>query len=182
MVCSYIILKGTVYSHLCRSIYLAIYIWKKQQHCPAGLSMCAAQVRLLLCNPCRSSCHSYCRPPEHTKQCSQTCPPKIKKRQHGTPLFKQLHWLPIQTRIDYKLATPTFRHFDGSLPQYISSRLDIYQKSRLLRSSDCRLHRIPRWELKSFGYRSFSYQGPVVWILFPLISTSHLTWPPLNPK
>ena len=24
---------------------------------------------------------------------------------HVTPLLKQLHWLPIQTRIDYKLAT-----------------------------------------------------------------------------
>ena len=49
------------------------------------------------------------------------------KRQHVTPLLKQLHWLPIQTRIDYKLATLAFRHFDGSLPQYLSSRLDIYR-------------------------------------------------------
>ena len=49
------------------------------------------------------------------------------KRQHVTPLLKQLHWLPIQRRIDYKLATLTYRHFDGSLPQYLSSRLDIYQ-------------------------------------------------------
>ena len=53
------------------------------------------------------------------------------KRQHVTPLLTQLHWLPIQTRIDYKLATLAFRHcdFDGSLPQYLSSRLDIYQPS-----------------------------------------------------
>ena len=56
------------------------------------------------------------------------------KRQHVTPLLKQLHWLPIQTRIDYKLATLAFRHFDGSLPQYLSSRLDIYQPSWSLRS------------------------------------------------
>ena len=31
------------------------------------------------CYPCRSSSHSYCTPPENTKQCSRTCPPKIKK-------------------------------------------------------------------------------------------------------
>ena len=113
-----------------------------------------------------TSCHSYRTPPENTKQCSLTCPPKIKKTAF-TPLLKQLHWLPIQTRIDYKLATLAFRHFDGSLPQYLSSRLDIYQPSRLLRSSNDRLLRVPRWKLKSFGYRSFSYQGPVVWNSLP---------------
>ena len=91
------------------------------------------------------------------------------KRQHVTPLLKQLHWLPIQTRIDYKLATLAFGHFDGSLPQYLSSRLDIYiyQLSRSLRSSNDRLLRVPHWKLKSFGCRSFSYQGPVVWNSLP---------------
>ena len=43
------------------------------------------------------------------------------KRQHVTQLLKQLHWLPIQTRIDYKLATLAFRHFDGSQTLYLSS-------------------------------------------------------------
>ena len=52
---------------------------------------------------------------------------QISQRQHVTLLLKQLHWLPIQTRINYKLATLAFRHFGGSLPQYLSSRLDIYQ-------------------------------------------------------
>ena len=89
------------------------------------------------------------------------------KRQHVTPLLKQLHWLPIQTRIDYKLATLAFRHFDGSLPQYLSSRLDTYRPSRSLRSRNDRLLRVPRWKLKSFRYRSFSYQGPVVWNSLP---------------
>ena len=95
---------------------------------------------------------------------------QISKRQHVTPLLKQLHWLPIQTRIDYKLATLAFRHFDGPLPQYLSStgsRLDIYQPSRSLRSSNDRLLRVPCWKLKSFRYRSFSYQGPVVWNSLP---------------
>ena len=88
---------------------------------------------------------------------------KSKKRQHVTPLLKQLHWLPIQRRIDYKLATLAFRHFHGSLPPYLSSRLGIYQPSRSLGSSNDRFLRVLRWKLKSFGYRSFSYQGPVVW-------------------
>ena len=85
-----------------------------------------------------------------------------KSKRRVTPLLKQLHWLPIQTRIDYNLATHAFRHFGGSLLRYLSSRLDIYQPSRSLRSSNDRLLRVPRWKLKSFGYRSFSYQEPVV--------------------
>ena len=83
-------------------------------------------------------------------------------------LLKQLHWLPIQTRIDYKLATLAFRHFDGSLPQYLSQGWIYIQPSRSLRSSNDRLLRVPRWKLKSFGYRSFSYQGPVVWNSLPI--------------
>ena len=103
------------------------------------------------------------------------------KRQHVTPLLKQLHWLPIQTRIDYKLATLAFRHFDGCLPQYLSSRLDIYQPSRSLRLSNDRLLRVPRWKLKSFKYRSFTTKDLSFGTLFPLISNSHLPCPPLNP-
>ena len=81
---------------------------------------------------------------------------KNQKDSMSQPLLKQLHWLPIQTHIDYKLATLAFRHFDGSLPQYLSSRLDIYQPSRSLRSSNDRLLRVPR-----------CYQGPVVWNSLP---------------
>ena len=65
--------------------------------------------------------HSYCTPPENTEQCSQTCPPKIKKATCYTA--SQTTTL-IQARIDYKLASLAFRHFDGSLPQYLFSRLD----------------------------------------------------------
>ena len=105
------------------------------------------------------------------------------KRQHVTPLLKQLHWLPIQTRIDYKLATLAFGHFDGSLPQYLSSRLDIYQPSRSLLSSKDRLLRVPRWKLKkSFGYRSFSYQGPVVWNSLPTDLKPSSSRPPRWPS
>ena len=103
------------------------------------------------------------------------------KRQHVTPLLKQLNWLPIQTCIDYKLATLAFRHFDGSLPQYLSSRLDIYQPSRSLRSSNDRLLRVPRWEMKSFGTGLSATKDLSFGTLVPLISNSHLPCPPLNP-
>ena len=73
----------------------------------------------------------------------------------------------IQTRIDYNLAT--LRNIDDSLLQDLSSRLDIYQPSRSLRSSNDRLLMVSRWKLKSFRYRSFTYQGPVVWNSLPTV-------------
>ena len=48
---------------------------------------------------------------------------KRSKRDHVTPLLKELHWLPVQCRSQYKLAILAYRHFDGSLPHYLSSCL-----------------------------------------------------------
>ena len=50
---------------------------------------------------------------------------KKSKRHHVTPLLKELHWLPVKYRIQYKLATLAFRHFDGTPPPYLSSSLHI---------------------------------------------------------
>ena len=63
---------------------------------------------------------------------------KKSKRDHVTPLLKELHWLPVKYRIQYKLATLAFRHFDGTLLTYLSS-LCTYQPSRYVRSSTERL-------------------------------------------
>ena len=67
-----------------------------------------------------------------------------------------------------KIATlKTYRHFDGTLPPYLSSTLKTYQPSRSLRLNDEKLLKVPRMNLKSFGYRSFSYQAPTVWNSLP---------------
>ena len=65
-----------------------------------------------------------------------------------TPLLKELHWLPVKYRIQYKLATLAFRHFDGTLLPYLSSSLCTYQPSRSLRSSTERLLKIPPENLR----------------------------------
>ena len=91
---------------------------------------------------------------------------KKRKREHITPLFKQLHWLPISFRIEYKLAVFAFRYFDNSLPLYISQSLSTYQSSRTLRSSSEKLLNVPRKNLK-MGYRSFSSSLPRIWNSLP---------------
>ena len=61
---------------------------------------------------------------------------KKSKRDHVTPLLKELHWLPVKYRIQYKFATP-----------YLSS-LCTYQPSRslLLRQKDCSKFQKQTWK------------------------------------
>ena len=95
---------------------------------------------------------------------------KKSKRGHVTPLLKELHWLPVKYRIQYKLATLAFRHFDGTLLPYLSSAHNnfmYYQPSRSFRSSTERLLKIPKTNLKTFGERSFGYIAPTVWNSLP---------------
>ncbi|WP_419600785.1 reverse transcriptase domain-containing protein [Thiolapillus sp.] len=92
---------------------------------------------------------------------------KKRKRDHVTPLLKELHWLPVKFRCQYKIATLAYRHFEGSLPPYLSSSLCTYEPSRSLRSSKEKLLKIPKRNLKSFGERSFSFMAPSVWNSLP---------------
>ena len=44
---------------------------------------------------------------------------KKSKRDRMTPLLNELYWLPVKFRIEYKIATYVYRHFDntGVLPK-----------------------------------------------------------------
>ena len=84
-----------------------------------------------------------------------------KKLDHAQPILQSLHWLPIRTRIQYKISTLCFNVVTGTGPQYLSELLHLYTPSRDLRSSaDTRILKIPRSNSKAFGQRSFSHVGP----------------------
>ena len=90
-----------------------------------------------------------------------------KRSDHVTPLLMQLHWLPITARIQYKVATLPFRHFEKTLPPYLSDLLYTYQPSRTLRSCNEKLLKIPKTNRKFAGNRSFRFQAPQVWNSLP---------------
>ena len=92
---------------------------------------------------------------------------KKRKRDHVTPLLKDLHWLPVKFRSAFKIATLAFKHFNGTLPRYLSDSLYTYQTSRTLRSSSEKLLKLPKRNTKSFGERSFSFQAPLIWNALP---------------
>lgn len=93
---------------------------------------------------------------------------KARKRDHVMPLLRDLHWLPIQACIEYKLSTLRHSFFSGTAPQYLSPLLQVYIPSRQLRSSsDSKLLRIPHVKTKTFGQRSFSFVALSVWNSLP---------------
>ena len=58
---------------------------------------------------------------------------------HITPALKQLHWLPIEHRISFKLATLTYKIKSTGQPIYLRELLSDYEPVRTLRSSSKRL-------------------------------------------
>ena len=90
-----------------------------------------------------------------------------RKRDHVTPLLKELHWLPVRARIQYKVAVLAFRHFDRSLAPCLSNLLFTYEPSRSLRSASEKRLVPPKRHLKSAGERAFSFVAPMVWNSLP---------------
>ena len=81
---------------------------------------------------------------------------------------KKLHWLPIKKRIDFKIATLAYRHFNSTLLSYLSARLTAYTPSRSLRSCPAQLLSAPRVNLETAGKSSFRFQAPIVWNFLPV--------------
>ena len=83
----------------------------------------------------------------------------LRKNDHITESLKELHWLPIRSRIEYKIALITYKTLNGDGPAYLQELLTPMQQNRTLRSSK-NLLQIPNFKLKSGGKRSFSFADP----------------------
>ena len=78
------------------------------------------------------------------------------------PTLKQLHWLPVEFRIKYKicLLTLTFNALNGRDPQYMSEMLISRNVHYGLRSREALTLNIPRTERKTLGDRAFEVSAP----------------------
>ena len=89
---------------------------------------------------------------------------KARKHEHIKPLLQKLHWLPVISRIQYKVATLYYNSFTESYPVYLSEFLTVYHPSKQLRSiSDTRTFCIPFTKTKTFGQQAFSFTGLTQW-------------------
>ena len=91
-----------------------------------------------------------------------------KKYKHITPSLMDLHWLPVEYRIIYKILLLVYKAINGLSPSYISSLLSICSSSCPLRSCSNKLLQVPRSKLKSYGDQRFSIAGPKLWNSLPV--------------
>ena len=81
----------------------------------------------------------------------------ISRREHITPVLKELHWLPIRERIQLK----------NTAPEYLPNLLSLYTPQRTLCSAlDITRLNVPRTK-KVLGRKSFSVAGPRAWNNLP---------------
>ena len=71
--------------------------------------------------------------------------------EHISPTLKQLHWLPVQHHVRYKLLVLVFKSLNGHAPSYLGSLLQLYSPARALRSSDSHLLKVPPSKLHTVG-------------------------------
>ena len=93
----------------------------------------------------------------------------LKPRDHITPSLQQLHWLPIQTRITFKICLLVFKIFCGIAPQFMISMVTqcssiMSRQSLRLASNGDFIH--VRSHLQ-FGNRAFSVVRPQFWNNLP---------------
>ena len=89
----------------------------------------------------------------------------MRKYDHISAALKHLHWLPIQYRIEYKIALLTYKTLNGNEPHYLKDLLDESPTPRQTRSKT--KLKIPRTKLKSAGDRAFSVAAPSIWNALP---------------
>lgn len=91
-----------------------------------------------------------------------------KKFDHITPILKDLHWLPVNLRIEFKILLLVYKAMNKKAPTYIQELLQEYNPTRSLRSANQGKLLVPKTRLVSYGDRAFSVVGPRLWNSLPI--------------
>ena len=85
-----------------------------------------------------------------------------------TPVLKDLHWLPVKQRIEYKVALVTHKVLETSQPGYLADLVSEYKPGvRGLRSATQRRLTIPTGLKSTAGQRTFTSASEAVWNRLP---------------
>ena len=86
---------------------------------------------------------------------------RMYKTVHTTPLPRMLHWLPVSSRIAYKIDSICHTSLTTVYPKYLSKLLTVYTPARPLHSSsDPNILNIVTTRTKSYDQRALAYQEP----------------------
>ena len=90
-----------------------------------------------------------------------------RKFDHVTPVLRDLHWLPVRQRIQFKILTLTFKALNGLGPEYLMDLLKVKENARTLRSSSELCLCVPSSHYKFYGDRAFCVAAPTLWNKLP---------------
>ena len=97
---------------------------------------------------------------------------KLPKHSHITPTLMDLHWLPVNQRITFKILLTVFKALNGLSPVYIEELLSTKPvSSRSMRSDNKSLLVVPtatRSATATYGDRNFRFVGPSLWNKLPV--------------
>lgn len=82
---------------------------------------------------------------------------------HITPVLRELHWLPVQQRVKFKVLLLVFKCVNNMAPRYLTDLIVPYKSTRSLRSSSQNLLNVPFSRNSSYNERAFGAIGPRMW-------------------
>jgi len=91
------------------------------------------------------------------------------RRDHISPILRQLHWLPVRHRVTFKIAVLVFQCLTGQLaPAYLADDCQLTSDvhTRRLRSTDTVMCVVRRAN-NTFGDRCFASTGSRLWNRLP---------------
>ena len=86
---------------------------------------------------------------------------------HITPVMKELHCLPVQSRLQYKVLMYAFKAIHDLAPQYLADMIEVYQPRRTLRSQNSTSLVVSRTKTATYGTRGFAAAAPRLWNELP---------------
>ena len=92
---------------------------------------------------------------------------RVRKQESVSPIIRDLHWLPIHSRISFKMLLLAYECFYNFAPSYLVELLKRYTPVRNLRSSKKKMFVIPPVQTRSYGERSFTYTASTLWNNLP---------------
>ena len=85
-----------------------------------------------------------------------------------TPVLKDLHWLPVKQRIEYKVALVTHKVLEMNQPGYLADLVSEYKPGvRGLRSATQRRLTISTGLKSTAGQRTFTSASEAIWNRLP---------------
>ena len=88
---------------------------------------------------------------------------KTAPREHITPVLRELHWLPVDRRIEYKILLYAYKALNGLAPEYLCNMVELYASDRVLRSASQNLLVVPRGKHCQYGMRTFAMAAATLW-------------------